>query len=582
MISSFSDAVRRSWAARSQKPFARLVRLFVGRIFHGGDSGNDELGLGMGLVLSLLAMPGGFYSLLLLEKYATLLQWMRGQREMDRLAGALPDEYFFIVLSMTITGVVAVWRWDSIFPDRRDFSNLVPLPLATRTIFFANLTAVLYLALILAVDVNAISAVLFPLVVSASENAFGFFAQFIGVHALVVALASVFSFFAVFAVVGILMIALPYREFRWISFYLRVGIIAALVMLLSSSFAIPALLEQLPDTWAKFLPPVWFLGLCQWIRGKASPPLALLGRAALLASAVVVVASVMIYAVSYRRCFTRIPEAAEIAPGSHRAGAWIFWVLDRTILLSAFQRAGYRFVMKTLLRSERHGLVLGGFGGLGTVTALMFLFDAYHDHSMQAGSPPSTEALAIPLVLSYCIILGVRFAFDIPSEIRANWIFQFCLNKAGRECFSLARKVMLTFVLPWVVAIGLPAYGYVWGWRIALLQTVVVSLSSFLLAEIVLLRYRKLPFTCSYPPFHDSAVLIVLLYIMGFAVFVVGISNVEFWARPSAPLMAALIVALLSAWFVLARVCQNKIADALIFEEGPPAAFERLNLQGWS
>jgi len=37
--------------------------------------------------------------------------------EQNRLAGALPDEYFFIVLSMALTGAVAVWRWYSIFPD---------------------------------------------------------------------------------------------------------------------------------------------------------------------------------------------------------------------------------------------------------------------------------------------------------------------------------------------------------------------------------------------------------------------------------------------------------------------------------
>jgi hypothetical protein len=96
----------------------------------------------MGLVLSLLALPGGFYSIFLLEKYSTLLQWMRGQHDFDPLAAALPDEYFFIVLSMTVTGVVAVWRWDSIFPDRRDYSNLVPLPISMRNIFFANLAAI--------------------------------------------------------------------------------------------------------------------------------------------------------------------------------------------------------------------------------------------------------------------------------------------------------------------------------------------------------------------------------------------------------------------------------------------------------
>ena len=90
-------------------PFVRLVRLFLDRTFHGGDeSGAAEVDLSLGLVLSLLALPGALYSALLFEKYSTLLLWMRGQRNFDPVAATVPDEYFFIVLSMVVTGAVAV------------------------------------------------------------------------------------------------------------------------------------------------------------------------------------------------------------------------------------------------------------------------------------------------------------------------------------------------------------------------------------------------------------------------------------------------------------------------------------------
>jgi hypothetical protein len=451
VISFLADGLRRSWDIQSQKPFFTLVRLFIGRVFHGtGESGQGELDLSMGLVLSLLPLPGAFYSIFLFEKYSTLLQWMQGRSDVDPLSAALPDEYFFIVFSMAVTGIVAVWRWDSIFPDRRDYSNLVPLPISTRTIFFANLLAILLLTLVLALDVNAASALLFPLVVSASVNAFSFFAQFFLVHAFILVSASLFSFFAVFAIVGILMVTLPYVVFRRISLYLRAIIIACLVALLSTSFAVRSMIEQ-PDSPVTFLPPVWFLGLCQLLRGRASPSLAIYGHTAMTGSAVVAVIAFVTYALSYRRCFTRIPESTDASAsnsGTHLS--WIFRPLDSTILTTPFQRAGYRFVMKTLLRSEQHGLVLGGFFGLGIVTASQFLFAAFSGKHPDAGSLPSAEVLAIPLILSYCIILGVRFVFDIPTDIRANWIFRLCLDKAGHECVQLARKVMLTFVLPWV------------------------------------------------------------------------------------------------------------------------------------
>ena len=563
-------------------PFLRLVRLFVGRVFHGnGDSADGELDLSMGLVLSVLSLPGGFYSLFLLEKYSSLLQWMRHEQSIDPLAGALPDEYFFIVLSMTVTGAVAVWRWDSIFPDRRDYLNLVPLPLSMPKMFLANLAAILFLTAVLAVDVNAASAVLFPLVVSAYEGSFSFFVHFVWVHTLVVVLASIFSFFAVFVTVGMLMVTLPYAAFRRISLYLRATIMACLVAALATSFVVPSALERLPATSVKFLPPVWFLGLCQLIRGRASPQLALLGWIALLGTAIIAATAVVIYVLSYRKCFVRIPETAETAPPHRRAYfAWIFLVLDRAILTSPFQRAGYRFAMQTLLRSERHGLVLGGFFGLGIVTASQYLFASLRSRPVEAGSFPSSEIFAIPLILSYCLILGVRFVFDIPNEVGSNWIFRISLDKTRHECVPLARKLILTFVLPWVLAIVLPLYGYLWGWRVGMLETVVVTLWSVLLTEILLFRFRKVPFTCSYPPFRDSAVVRAISYVLGFFLFVELTSNLEHWGLSNPTLMAALIVIVLIAWYVLSQFRKNieEIDKELIFEENAPAAFELLDL----
>src|ERR1700731_1659207 len=184
MITRPIDTIFRTWEDRRQRPFWRMVQLFAARIFRGGgDSDAEGLDLGIGLVLTLLAMPGGFVSLLLLDKYGTFAQWLKGITNVDVLQAALPDEYFFIVLSMTVTGAVAVWRWDAIFPDRRDYINLVPLPIATKTILLANLVAVVFLASLVAIDVNAASCILFPAVVAATQLKFLFFVKFAAIHA---------------------------------------------------------------------------------------------------------------------------------------------------------------------------------------------------------------------------------------------------------------------------------------------------------------------------------------------------------------------------------------------------------------
>ncbi len=567
---------------RDQRPFTLLVRLFAGRIFHGGgDASSGELDVGLGVVLALLALPGGFYAILLFEKYSTLLLWMRGQQNFDPLAATVPDEYFFIVLSMFVTGAAAVWRWDSIFPDRRDYANLVPLPISTRLIFFANFSAILLLALLLAVVANALSAVIYPLAVSASQESVSYLLQLAGIHALVVFLASLFSFFAVFAIVGTLMIILPYELFRRLSLYVRAALLVFLVGMLATTFAVPPLLSRLPNTPIRFLPPAWFLGLTKLIHQTASPSMASLGWLSLKALLVVIVIAIVTYLISYLRCFKRIPEVMDIEfEPSRRYLRWWFALCDRIMLHTPFQRAAYRFTWQTLLRSEHHSLVLGGFVGLGLVIASQVLLGASNNLSLHAAGSPSAAVLSLPLVVSYFIVLGLRFVFEIPAELPANWIFQLSVDQHSQECLPLARKIALSFVFPWVFGIALPVYAYLWGWRTAVLHTLIVALWSSLLAEALFVRFRKVPFTCGYPPFRDSALVVVLAAFGGFFVFVRLISTIEYFALRNVFVAIPLLGIVPVAWYGLSRFHHDaaQIDSRLIFEEGAPAAFDLLDL----
>ena len=87
------DLIRQEWDYHRERPFGRLVKLFVERIFRGGgDADTEGLDLGVGLILTLLALPGGFVSLLLLDKYASFLQWLRGVKGFDALMVAFSEE----------------------------------------------------------------------------------------------------------------------------------------------------------------------------------------------------------------------------------------------------------------------------------------------------------------------------------------------------------------------------------------------------------------------------------------------------------------------------------------------------------
>jgi hypothetical protein len=577
------EIFRQWWQYYRERPFLRLVRIFVERIFRGGgDADSEGVDLGVGLVLTLLALPGGFISVLTFVKYSTFLSWMRGAPQVDPLAVALPDEYFFITLSMAVTGAVAVWRWDALFPDRRDHVNLVSLPISTSTIFSANLLAVLFLAVLVALDVNAASSVLFPLGVGASQTSFAFFVKFALVHILVVGLASTFAFFAVLMLLGMLVAILPARFSQKASPLVRALVMMAFVILLSTSYA---LAESMQDNsgaasgWTRWLPSCWFLGLCQRLHGRTTPALAEAATVAIPGLVLTIAAAFVFYSLGYRRYFLRMAETADASGIRSRAPARVAAWFDEWVLRTPFQKGCFHFVRRTLFRSETHRLALAGIFGMGIVLASQFLARAIQTKS-STNPAASADALAIPLILAFFIIAGLRVVFEIPSDLRANWIFRFTLDSDHHECAALARKIMLSFVLPWLVLVALPLYFHFYGWVIALLHMLVVVAWSVLLANALSIGFRKLPFACPLPVFQQHSIVTALGGALAFFLFAIATPQAEARALEQPVWMLAFIPLAALFWYIPRRIQEGTFdpENRLVFEEAPSRAVEVLQL----
>lgn len=580
MIARLREFFRAAWEPYSRRPFPTLLRVFIGRVFHGGgDSGTSEMDVGLGVVLILLAMPGVLVSLLLFEKYGTLLRWMRGEGAFDPFTATIPDEYFFIVLSMVVTGAAAVWRWDALFLDRRDYSNLVPLPISLRRIFLGNLTAIFVLAAVLTLDVNAASFILFPVVVVGAQDSLSLLMWFAAGHAVTVILASVFSFFVVFAVVGVLMAVLPYALFRRISLYVRFTIALGYLSLLATSFAAPSFanVTRASKTGIHLLPPVWFLGVGQVVWGNGnSPYFAALARTAILALGLCVAAALVSYALSFRRAFLRIPEATEVGPlprsQFHLLPVGVF---DRAILRDLPQRACFHFVTRTLLRNETHLQVAAAFFAMGLVVSAQSLASTLRGHGAIALRSPSEELLSIPFILSFCIIVGIRMTFEIPSELRANWVFALWIDPDALQTRPIARKVLLTFSLVPLAPICLVSSWILWGLGVALMHTAILVACTFAFVEVLLLRFRKIPFTCSYPPFQSQSALIFVGYLFGFLIFTGYLPELELWSLSDA-WRVILFIPILASILLSIRYYRKQMLDMdkqLIFEEGSASSF---------
>jgi hypothetical protein len=575
------NGLRQKWRQFLARPFASLVLYFIQSIFKSGQEyGGSDVGLGIGGGLAILALPGAFTSIILFEKYSTLNLFLRHQRAFDVYAASLPDKYFFIVLSMTITGVVVILKWDRILPDRLDYSNLAPLPISSRSIFLANLTAIIMLAGVFAIDVNAASVFMFPAAVTAGMHTFFDYVSFAGTHAVCLVLASVFTFFACFSVIGAMMAFLPRRWFRRASLYARLLLMIFFAAISCTVFVLPHALIASPrhaGSTFYWLPPVWYLGLYQDLQHRATPELSRLGALGIRAAIVAICAGLALCALSYRRHFMRIAETPEELTGQKHVGGGLLAALSgRMFPGSRFESACYRFILQTLVRSERHSIIFGSFAGVGLVIASQAAVNAFALGFSQRRIP-TIDLLWITFPLIYAVVCGLRFVFDVPAELRANWIYRVIVNGDSGETGSAIRNVILTFLIPVAILPSLVIYAHFWGLAVGLVHAACVTFVSLLLIKCFFVRYHKIPFTCSLPPFQNHVILLCFLNLIGFSLFCDIAAAMEHWVMLHPAWLLAVPVVFAIAWKQLDRL---KADPQLTFQEHIKPVVERIDLSG--
>ena len=570
---------------RRRGPFTRLVAHFLDRLVRSGQDSSTEFELGAGALLGLLAAPGAFQSFLMLDKYSTFLNWMRGHLHDDILVKSLEDKYLFLSMAMAVTGIITVLKWDRILPDARDYLNLAPLPIRPRRILLANALAIAIAVTVFAVDVNGASAILFPLFVTASAEApFAVYAQFAATHAACMVLASLFTFCAVFAILGTLAAILPRNLFNACSSWVRGLILVAFVTLLLSGFSGHALavrLERVPGSAVRWLPSMWFLGLYQGLQHRATPMLGWAGHMAwraLLAAFLLMIAS---YALSYRRRFAALLEGGR-GPSEQRLAGLLLAALDLFAPRRAgFERACHRFAVRGLLRNEAHRLCLAVALGLGWLLAVQ---GAARGLAPPANTGRPTDALLEPALASaYLLILGLRVAFELPAGASSNWVFRVVLNTRDSAALGAARRVILSFLTP---AVLLPAFVFAWWqWGIiaAVLHAAYVLALSLTYAEILLSGYRKVPLTCPMPGFRDNLLMLCLVQFLGFELFTRAGGFIEQRDFASPLLFLLVPAAMAGAWEWNRRRLRDarengELEEGLVFDSERLPAIERLNL----
>lgn len=543
------------------RSFRALVRFFFLQFFQ-VESAPNEGGISATAVLALLASPGFIMSVVLFAKYSSFLRWFQRNFNFDREVASEPDKYTFIALSMAVTGLVVILRWESMFPDRRDFMNLAPLPLSATKVLAARIVALTGFMLLFLVTTNICSTFLFPMVVMEREGTTSEVLRFIGAHFITVTSAGLFSFCACLAMTGLMMALLPYGLFRRVKRYVQFAAVALLLLLFLSASGMNGSIKAIRtghETLAVWLPVTWFLGLYQVLQGKAVGSFGHLAELALPSLAVSCLLAAGAYGLTYRWFYLRTSETVEGSAAAFPVPGWLLRFGGVLLPRSGFYRGTFAFVLRTIGRSDRHTAALASIVGLGLALAVQSANFSVRSEPIPVGQ------LAATLMLVYSIVTGLRLCFGIPSDIPANWVFRLASDEATVQPERVLRTVMYLFVsVPIIVSVVL--FAWLYGVAPALMHGIFSSAAAALLIDGITAGFRVIPFTCAWLPGRENLPYTLSLFLAGMAAFSHGLAGLDLFLMHDPPRLAVYLT-ITTAAFVWLRRARSEEHEPMVWSD---------------
>jgi hypothetical protein len=546
-----------------------LVRLFFQDFFRLSfldDAGEESF---RRVIIGLL---GGFIAIglwlprMYIAKYEAGAQW---SPETFR-AILLADQLVMIGLPMFIVAVAVALVCHSLFPDEMDYRILMVLPVDRVEIFSAKAAALFLFAAIFIVTTNVAIGVPFS-AVSSGPLATHYWPVRAAFQLAAGMAAGIFAVAAIVAVQGLVVVLTPRAWLRPVSVATQTALVCALVLVLPAVLRLPSLAPQLHarSVALGFAPPVWFLGLQEVLLGNREPYFVRLAEVAALGFTAVCVLAATCYIVVYRR-FDRVilRDQPKGHRGIRRAGStWLGRLQPET-------QAVYGFTVTTLRRSGLHQLVFLGIAAAGLALVFNSVFGAGLSNARRQA------VLWSPFVLIFASALGLRLSLLLPLNRRAAWVFRLTEDDERRvHQFPVVELVVICHAVLAPMAMMLPFQLAVLGVRGTLLCVPVIFVMGLLLVEIILTKWHRIAFTCSYLPGKRPVTHEVLILITSFVVFTWAGMGLSGWtiARGYPPPTLLLVLVAISAAFRWVRL-QRARNTPLEFEDELPESSYGLKL----
>jgi hypothetical protein len=472
---------------------------------------------------------------------------------------------------MLVVGLIAVVSWDSTFPDRRDVMILSPLPVTPRTILLAKIAASAVLLGLAILALNFASGLAWPLLIgSQHDSSWGFFQSF-AAYWFTMAVASAFLFSAVLTVQGFTALLLPRRIFLRLSAILQIaafGLFLA-VYFLEPSLATPAAIALPENRWVlAWSPAFWFFALFNQLNGSLPAGLAWLALRAWIGLALVVAGAVISLLLCYLRTMKKTVEEPDLVPGA-RGPHWT------PRFGTPLQTAIALFSARSLTRSRQHRLAFAFYAALVFSIALSLLQSVLFDPAFHA---LNAEFLTATFLMMSLAVFGLRTVFSLPISLTANWLWKLTQLRPSEKYIAGTRTTLLCFaVVPVLFLAALLSLSFrPW---LVVGHLAVLALVGWIFVELSLIRFYKVPFTCSYLPGKVHIQVLFWCAMLLAVVFAMSTAQFEMPALDD-PLRYAgttifLVLTALGLWGFNLRGARSAV---IYFEELPPEAITTLGL----
>jgi hypothetical protein len=479
----------------------------------------------------------------------------------------IPTEQTLLSATMLVVGLITIISWDATFPDRRDVLVLAPLPVTSRTLLAAKVTASSAILGIAVLALNAVPSLAATLSLSASFGLLrSFSAYWIATLAVVV-----FLYTSVLTLQGFTALLFPRRIFLRLSALLQILAFAYFLcaFFMEPSLPIAAMTQPANHQLIAWSPSFWFYALCVQLNGVLPPSLAWLAGRAWIAFAVSTFGAATSLLLCYAHTLRKTIEEPDLVPAAHSS----HWAPR---FGSPLKTAVVLFSVRALTRSRQHRVAFAFYLAIVSAIAITTIHTGI---ATAAPHPLSQDFLLSTFMMMSFAVVGLRSVFSLPISLNANWVLRITQLRPTPEYTAATRtSLILMAVFPVMIASAILSLTFRPVHQVAA-HLLILLLTGCILVDISLIGFYKIPFTCSYLPGKSNIQFIFWGFLILFVPLAMWFTSLEQRALSSLPQFLCMTGALLTIIAALRASNHHQAKSAAIyFEELPSEVIITLKL----